>query len=1166
MECPKCHNEVGEHDKICPYCKKVLLLECPICHKFNRTALCSECGYVILSKCHNCGQLNPTIKGKCKKCGFDTSKSISMNEAETDEFACLAITFPNLEDLRPALKNKQIFNKFYKQLKSFIFNYGQSQDNRVRLIDNAFIIKYYKEFSMTSSVNKAVKSAIELMNKIAEISYKLKKQKNVKMACKMAILKRTLENDNRPFNTGLNIKLIDNEIKKDNYANGLQIITDQHINNIISRQYKLEMIYSSQVDDELLEFYEFPIAGQLTPIIEDDTEKKQGLLNKPKELPKISELEEEELVVDLYTNKIIDIHTKCEFLSLPAANIPNKLKEFLKKKTFITLKSTDKLSIYSKDIRDAILSTTNNLMHVVCTGGFVYEPFACFKELVADYLGYDSKMAKLDPVASAKLKQIDQEGYIYKLLIHKEQEEVKPEEALQKYMEIFYGFFSAQKGATILIENFDLIDETSLEIIIGMASSFEEMGISFVVTVPENYLVHKEINELLYLDSYKEITVVKSQYEYLVSQIEDDITEIQDSFYIRKIQDQFLGSSLYFKHAMNYLKDAHVVVSIEGKLKISSEKSLIFPAALEALITKRFELLPENEGLILAYSSILGDKIHTDILKELEIEEINSAVESLQTKGLIDFRNSMIIVQNYKIVKNCIKEALTDEVKSILTKNILEKLHARNLEILKSLGLVTKSQLIIYELSLYAINHGDFNAYLRNCKRFLSLVDPIPRRNLLPELIEAKNTIYSTISNYINKYPSHKIYAIARIIFDDAVRKKDDLRIMNLSSLMLDSALMGENYILAQQSLQQVLVRMLNPKLTEGNGNIQSKYFFYSCINAKILFHAGKFKQCIEILDKTIDSITEDLLEQLQRSNVSKDAFVSYFMSILIYGALSRVIICDPNLDSFFEKINYMFNSDIASKGYIMLFNKLIHKEEFEFTYEEEFESMSKILSALINAFKTFDGDYNLFAQNIYQTKLASREGKESFFSLISDLIIGYSYQKLGSATKASVIFKDVANTAQKSGMEFISVLANWFIANLKYSVKDFDSAYKIISDNIFTIKKIGINDKLVYILSEILLVNTVVSQHNIDVDIQPLLYKINYTCEKFNFEYLKEQLIDYTQFVEDYNAKHPKKKKEAEIADTEQQEIPEENQETPNSLDAPNEPTEPEPVSNQGE
>ena len=170
MECPKCGNEVKDTDKVCPFCKKVLLLECPICHKLNRTAVCSECGYVIIVKCHNCGTPGPNILGKCRKCGFDTAKSVIMNEAETEEYACLAITFPNLEDLRPALKNKTIFNKFKKKLKQALFAYAASQDNRAQAFGETYVIKYYKEFSLTSSVKKAVKSAIELLNKIGGIS------------------------------------------------------------------------------------------------------------------------------------------------------------------------------------------------------------------------------------------------------------------------------------------------------------------------------------------------------------------------------------------------------------------------------------------------------------------------------------------------------------------------------------------------------------------------------------------------------------------------------------------------------------------------------------------------------------------------------------------------------------------------------------------------------------------------------------------------------------------------------------------------------------------------------------------------------------------------------------------------------------------------------------
>ena len=1119
MECPRCNNEVSENDKVCPHCKKVLLLECPICHKLSRTPLCPECGYVIISKCHNCGQINQTIKGVCKKCGFDTLKSISMNEAETEEFACLAITFPNLDDLRPALKNKQIFNKFYKKLKEFIFNYGKQQDNRVQLIENSFIIKYYKEFSLSSSVNKAVNSAIELMNKIAGISYKLKKSKGTKMACKMTILKRTLENDNESFNTGLNIKLTNTDAKKEDYADGLQLITDQYVNAIISRQYKLEMIYSSQVNDELLEFYEFPIKEQLIPIIEDKTDEKSNILTKPKELPKIEDLTEEKPEIDLYENKAIDIKTKCEFLKIQGIDVPEKIKTLLSSPVFITIKAKQNLALPSYMIHEAIKSVNPKVLHVVCSDSFVYDPYACLKELIGAFLGFDTKLANLDANSRNKLNAFDKNELLYKLLVHSPVTDLEPQNVLQAYLEVFYAFLEAQKGSVIYIDNFDLIDETSLEIFMSLIGNFQEMGISFVVTVPETYLVHKEINELLYLDAYKEITVIKTDFDKLVNTIPEDISEIEESFYFQKIKEQFQGGILYFTHAFQYLRDTNIFITHEEKLIINSEKTIIFPNSLEQLLIKRFESLEENECFVLAYAAYLGNSMVIGILNDLGIENLSEAIHSLLDKKLITVGNFIVEVQNYKLLQKCIKEFLDDDVKKMLTTNIFEKLHAKTIEVIKSLGLITESYKTIYDLSVYAITQGDFNAYLRNCKRFLAMTGNIPKKSMPPEIKEWRANIYNTLAKYLNKYPSHKIYAISKVIFDDCLRKKDDLKIMNISSLMLDSALMGENYILAQQSLHQVLIRMLNPALISENDNVQSKYFFYSCINVKILFHAGRFRQCIEVIDKILQSINQELFIQLGRSNVSKDSFVNYLMSILVYGAVARVLACDTGLNEFFNKVQYMFSQDIPGKKAILCLEKLLHKEEFEYSESDiESDSISQIIFAFIAAFKSFTGDFNEFAQNIYKAKLLARSAKEKFWSLLSDLLIGYCYQQLDSDIKSNVIFSDVVSIAQKSGMGFLNTLANYFVAGLKFRLKDYDNAAKIIGDNIIVLSRNPDDYILVAIISYILQINIIVEQKAYDIDIEPILYKIKYACEKFNLQYMQAWLSDYEEYISEYN------------------------------------------------
>ena len=77
MECPKCGLEIDDKAMVCPNCKKVLKLACPVCKTINESNTCRKCGYVIITKCHNCGKINQTFNKKCKKCGFDTEKTFA---------------------------------------------------------------------------------------------------------------------------------------------------------------------------------------------------------------------------------------------------------------------------------------------------------------------------------------------------------------------------------------------------------------------------------------------------------------------------------------------------------------------------------------------------------------------------------------------------------------------------------------------------------------------------------------------------------------------------------------------------------------------------------------------------------------------------------------------------------------------------------------------------------------------------------------------------------------------------------------------------------------------------------------------------------------------------------------------------------------------------------
>lgn len=1106
MKCPKCNCEINEQDRVCPNCNRVLLLECPICHKLNRSPICEDCGFIIVNRCHNCGKFNQTIIGKCQSCGFDTYVSAALNDAEVEEYGCLVISFPNIDRLRGILKKKS-FTNFYNTLKKYIFDYAKQNDIRASIVNDLFVLKCYKEVTTFSSINKAVKSAITLMDKLAEVSYKLKLKKNFKLTCKMTILKRSIEAERKPYNTGLNIKLVETE-NIDEYMTGLQIITDQHVNNMISRQYKQEMIYSSQIEDELIEFYEFPLSENITPRYEEDLNLKQNILTRPKIIPGEQIIKEQEKEgTDTNKNSPIDFQTNCKFMMVEGVEIQSKLDEILLNKSIIALKYKEQLQIDSGEIYDVAKNMNKRLLHAVCLKGFKYSPYALFVQLIANYLGYDIKLGDLSDSQKTELLKIDKDNLLYNLLTHKKCNQ-KPKTLQKKYISLFKNFLKLQKNTLIYIENFDLIDETSLMIFEKVFHKFSEYDLTLLVTVPYSYFLHKEIPELMYKDEYKEITIVKSSFDKMLSALPYDLSEVENSYYLNKIKYQCCGGNMYFNQAINYLIDSNLFVNNNDKLVLNTGKTNIVPATLEQLIIKKFELLNQNECYILAYAIYLGANIDIQLLKHLRIENLDDAIKTLSKQGFIYVSNNIVNISNFKLIKACITTFLQDDIKAMLENNIKEYLPKESYNIVKKYEMLVDDIFTIYDLCEYSINKGDFNAYLRNCKRFLNHLYSISDDEISGDLLEAREDIYNILSQYIDQYPSEKIYTIAKNILEDCIEKGDEIKVLKISKLMLESAMLGENYNIAQQSLHRILVRLSNPALTKRTNSNLLQQFVYSCTNVKLLFYTGNLKGCINALDNIIDTVNSnpDFLIKIHSNNKTKSIFSSYLMSVIIYGAISRILLNMDDIEPFITRIETLLDEKVQWKSLILALEKLLHNEEFSIENEDIFYDVtSDILLGFLNSYKYFEKDYNEFVQAIYKIKTYAKKHKENFVNLVCDLLIGYSYQRLGSFEKSKLIFSDVLTISQKSGMRFISVLAVFFLANLKFNMKEYEIALKLVENNISTILNMHCDECFISVLTGILYVNILSAQNKLEGDERKMLEKIDYCCERYNLNYLKE-------------------------------------------------------------
>ena len=388
------------------------------------------------------------------------------------------------------------------------------------------------------------------------------------------------------------------------------------------------------------------------------------------------------------------------------------------------------------------------------------------------------------------------------------------------------------------------------------------------------------------------------------------------------------------------------------------------------------------------------------------------------------------------------------------------------------------------------------------------------------EAVNRKNELFSILVSHLNRYPSTKVYTISKEILNNATENNDDTTILNVSNLVLDSALSGGDYVLAQQCIQNILTRILNPKLLQDGQDVSVQFILYSCIQAKIAFNLAMYNQCVAVCDKIINIATPETLDKIASKGADKSQIVSYIMDVLVYSAICKVLMCDGTVEEFFERVKEHFGRDILSKNYLKLFNRLYHKEEFDNDAGISNDDMSMFIANILTAFKGFDQGYNIFAQNVYKAKQLASSADMRIFSSICDLLIGYSYQKLNlenpvSWKKTETIYEDVLKIAQKSGYNSVVQLTNWFKASLLKDKGLYKEAYDLIVTVSNSLKRQHIKNRLLSFLTYVLTLNIASNIEDLKAEVPILVYRITYEAEKYNFE-------GYYKFIEDQRVLDP--------------------------------------------
>ncbi len=1086
MKCPKCHSEINDNETVCPKCHKVLLLECPNCHSLEETAVCTQCGYKILIKCSKCGRINPTINDVCVKCGFSTKTSLAYQECESDELASVIIKFNNLKKIRRILKAKDLYQKFYYRLKNLLLAQIKNAGGLFIKYDNAFVVNFNKELSFATSSNKAVRFALKTVNSLVQLNSNTVKQLRTPLGINITIIKKSAEKLQELCLPENHLKLLNTKKDIKNYLKDIQIVLDQSVWEEIRRDYKTDSLYSIEENGATTMFYEIVTDSYVLP---PDNEKEessnnaaQHVLNKSKS----RECKKE----DVYSFKVFDINAKCKFDKSTAVSIKDKLTalDFNKNGKIVALRSelknradiSDIITVYKKQGFDTLI--------VNCTEEMTFKPWGFFIQLFKEYYSLPCvNFTNLEKINSEHLKIFRP---LFELCLGNAVKSSTPEDARFNYMENWSKFLSILSKTVIIVDGFELLDDTSIQTIELYFDKYRNIKPNFVFVTSDNISVHSKIKTLMSTNLYTEIKLTDSSFSNCLSSLKPDASDFIGSFYFEKIQENFDGSYLFFKYAINYLINSGVLVNFENKLLVRDSKSVIVPNDITDLYKSVTKHLCKKQHIsqLLILFKFLGTYTDLSTLEKFKIPDLPEIIKLFIENNLAVNIGNSIILNNAKLMLDAISEVVDFDKE--LIKDLLAKIGNSRTD--KSIKAILQGNLknynseyaLLCENADFSISTGDYDAYLKNCLGFLSLIETVESSISVENLEERKKGVYNSILMYLYSYQPAKIYFIENILLMDAINENNDEKIVKLSNLMLQGALISSNYTDALGLLHNILSRMKTPTLLI-DGVVNTKFLLLSLVHIEILYNIGKYRECVDTAVEILSVIRIEIIDKIKPISFSTNLFVSHLLETMRLAGLAKLYLMDNNIEQFFDLIKTALNTELPEKDCILAIRDYLADKVYQIGNIEEYSPFSKVIFLILQELSNLNGDYKTFAQNIYQAKLLSEDIHQQEIKYLCDTLIAYAYSKIGITFKADTIYKDVMQKSETSAMFNSLAISKYFLA-LLYKDKEPQVAIRYISDSLDLIKNNNNQHAILYALFEKLYIDiTKTSNINIDTEIE---------------------------------------------------------------------------------
>ena len=1100
MECPKCGAEINKNAMVCPNCKKVLKIVCPICRTVNTQNVCKTCGEILVTKCAKCGKINLLKNKKCVKCGYSNEISAVLGESNTDSFAIVRIDFPNSDVVKAKLGSTKLFQKFRKKFDELIANYTNSINVRRQVVNNdIYIIRFNKDYTLSASANSAIKATISLLNIITKLNVKLLKKKGVALKCNFTIMKRDADKNPYDIDSKYQANMVYQSSPKEMKAlDSFQVITDESFYDVYQGQYKMEALGSSLVDGVMKRFYEMDMKEfvNIGEILRNEALKEQDdeieipnfvqtALNNQEQITQNTLKEENELTDDqIYDIEMIKFEEiNCEFIKTENINVLDCIAHTLQQvpKGIMAIKASNIYQPYTLKVLSAVdqLGIYDNVIPITCHNDMKYSPYSFFRDLISSIFGYTISQKMFDSNDFSMFSNVDNSGLVKDLITLTQRPMQNMEETRIKYCEVFLSLLQAIPNTLIYIENFEKIDTSSLFVLEQLFDHLDELNISYLISYDKDFSLHKKMHFLLSRPYYTEVSLTSTPFETIIGLDVDFYRNVLNDFYFQRIAKYACGSTLFLDFAIQYLVESGVYEYTENSIMMVNPKTIIMPSGLDKLIKRRLNLLKDNKTAMkfLTMLVLLGTRIDEKTIVSLGIKDWEKIGEELAGMGYIYSYNNCIYFSNYNIIRQCLLEVVKpNEIKAI-AEELFEKIYIENMpDPVKAYlyDVAQNSEKVIFEWEKLAninLSMGDFTSYLNCSSEILKSLDKYATNWSDNDLQKYKISLYENVANNMYEYNPDETRELAEETLVKLQNKGDSQRYINLCTKMIQGAMAHGDYLYAMNLTHSVMSSLENSSIDPTSPAFNLYYLLMSVIYVKILFNIGAYSDCLDIGYNVLNVLDAEKINSINYSDsvVTRDDFIFLITECIGYIALVDIITLKEDVTEFLDITKKLLPFIPDSYSIFIQLQNLIKGQSSSVNAKMIGNDMfSGILYHIINAFTKYKGKPNEFAQEIYKAKLIAHESMMFQFELFADLMIGYAYVELNSFVKSSAILSKIVKYANLKGMHAISHIA-WYIMSILY-IKEgkFDIAYGVLNNSDIQMEKNGITSNYMTMLNKV--------------------------------------------------------------------------------------------------